>query len=381
VVTLLLVAGLLTAVWGTRTPKKPPESAHQQDHKDHDHKAHGTKDHGHTHEHGGHGHEAHDHGEEQVVRLSDLQRKALGIEVRVAQKGTLESRLTLPASISLNTERMVRIVPRIPGVVRDVRKSLGDTVRSGELLAVIDSRELADAKAGYLAAAERLALAESTFMREKNLWEKKISAEQDYLAAKQAHTEARIELQAAKHKLQALGLSEASLKPSAAGHEVSLTRYEILSPLAGTVIEKHITAGELLKDDTEAFVVADLSTIWVTMQVPPTALSTVKKGQRVVISGGPAMPEAEGKIIYVAPLLSEETRTAVTRATLPNPDGRWRPGLFVTATIRRRREPRLDPHPEVGYPDYRGQTHGLCRDEGGLRGPRGDPRALKRDPR
>ena len=80
------------------------------------------------------------------------------------------------------------------------------------MLAVIDSRELADAKAGYLAAGERLALAESTFTREKSLWEKKISAEQDYLAAKQALTEARIELQAAKHKLQALGLSEPSLK-------------------------------------------------------------------------------------------------------------------------------------------------------------------------
>ena len=75
---------------------------------------------------------------------------------------------------------------------------MGDTVRAGEVLAVIDSRELADAKAGYLAAGERFALAESTFAREKGLWEKKISPEQDYLEAKQALTEARIELQAAK---------------------------------------------------------------------------------------------------------------------------------------------------------------------------------------
>ena len=118
-------------------------------------------------------------------------------------------------------------MPRIPGVVREARKRLGDQVRAGEVLAVIDSRELADAKAGYLAAGERLALAESTFAREKSLWEKKISAEQDYLAAKQALTEARIELQAAKHKLQALGLSEASLKQPSARPDASLTRYEI----------------------------------------------------------------------------------------------------------------------------------------------------------
>jgi cobalt-zinc-cadmium efflux system membrane fusion protein len=170
-------------------------------------------------------------------------------------------------------------------------------------------------------------------VREKNLWEKKISAEQDYLAAKQALTEARIDLQASRHKLQALGLSEVSLKQPAGHLDTSLTRYEILSPLAGTVIEKHLTAGELLKDDTEAFIVADLSTVWVVLQVPPTSLPAVKKGQRVVISGGPSMAEAAGTISYVAPVLLEETRTATTRVTLPNPDGRWRPGLFVSTTI------------------------------------------------
>jgi cobalt-zinc-cadmium efflux system membrane fusion protein len=73
--------------------------------------------------------------------------------------------------------------------------------------------------------------------------------------------------------------------------------------------------------------------VWVTLHVPPTALPVVKKGQRVLISAGPVMPEAEGKINYVAPVLLEETRTAVTRVELPNPDGHWRPGLFVTATI------------------------------------------------
>jgi membrane fusion protein, heavy metal efflux system len=338
----LLVAGLIMAVWGARSSNKPPsaaqENAHQHDRKDHDHK---EPRHRETKEPPGHteearepsGHDAHEHAEKQIVRLSEAQRKARGIELAVVQAGALETRLTFPGSISLNTERMVRVVPRIPGVVREVRKRLGDVVRAGEVLAVIDSRELADANAGYLAAGERLTLAESTFAREKSLWEKKISAEQDYLSAKQALTEVRIELQAAKHKLQALGLSEASLKHAGARPEGLLTRYEVVSPLAGTVIEKHITAGELLKDDTEAFVVADLSTVWVTLQVPPTALPVVKKGQRVVISAGQSIPEAAGTISYVSPVLLEETRTAVTRVELPNHDGHWRPGLFVTATI------------------------------------------------
>jgi membrane fusion protein, heavy metal efflux system len=350
--TAVLVAGMIAVVWGAKAPEKKAarEGGHRHEHREqghrHDHEGHGQKEgtrretkekgskqEGHDHgEQDEHGH-AHDHEEEPLIRLSEAQQQQLGISLAVAQAGTLETSLTLPGNVGLNTERVVRIVPRIPGVVRDVRKRLGDAVRSGEVLAVIDSRELADAKAGYLAAGERFTLAESTFLREKGLWEKKISPEQDYLEAKQALTEARIELQAAKHKLQALGLSEASLKQLASRPEGSLTRYEIVSPLAGTLIEKTVTAGELLKDDTEAFVVADLNTVWVTLQVPPTALSTVRKGQRVVISAGGMMPEAEGNISYIAPVLLEETRTAATRVELPNPDGRWRPGLFVTATI------------------------------------------------
>src|SRR5207253_7973542 len=79
--------------------------------------------------------------EKKRVQLTDNQIKQLGIEVAVAQSGRLLRYLTLPGAIVLNTDRLVHIVPRIPGVVRDVRKHLGDTVRAGDMLAVIDSRE------------------------------------------------------------------------------------------------------------------------------------------------------------------------------------------------------------------------------------------------
>jgi cobalt-zinc-cadmium efflux system membrane fusion protein len=271
--------------------------------------------------------------EKKRVQLTDNQIKQLGVEVTVAQSGRLLRHLTLPGAIVLNTDRLVHIVPRIPGVVRDVRKHLGDTVRAGDMLAVIDSRELADAKAAYLAASARVTVTEETFAREKDLWKKKISAAQDYLTAKQALAEARIELRAAKHKLSALGVSEVSLQQLASQPDSSLTRYEIIAPSAGTVIEKHLTVGELLKDDTEAFQVADLSTVWVHINVTPSDLPLVRTGQRVTITAGATMPEATGTISYLGSLVSEETRTVLARVVIPIPDGRWRPGLFVTAMV------------------------------------------------
>jgi membrane fusion protein, heavy metal efflux system len=98
------------------------------------------------------------------------------------------------------------------------------------------------------------------------------------------------------------------------------------------VIEKHIAVGEMLREDTEAFVVADLRTVWVDINLSVKDLPLVRQGQRVVIAAHTTM-RAEGTVSYISPVVSDETRTVLTRVVLPNPDGRWRPGLFVTATL------------------------------------------------
>jgi cobalt-zinc-cadmium efflux system membrane fusion protein len=281
----------------------------------------------------GHGEDAHGHDAEQVVRLSADKAQQLGIEVAVVRPGSLHTSRTLPGIIALNADRRVHIVSRVPGIVQEIRKNLGDPVQAGEIMAVVDSRELADIKAAYLAARERFSLADTTLVREKDLWEKRISPEQDYLTAKQAMAEARIELQVATQKLRALGFSEAFVQQLSGRPNAPLTRYEVVAPLAGTVIDKHIAVGELLKDDTEAFVVADLSTVWVDLNVPPRDLSLVRKGQRVTVMADSTARAAEGTVSYIGPMVSEESRTVVTRVVLPNPDGRWRPGLFITATL------------------------------------------------
>jgi len=88
-----------------------------------------------------------------------------------------------------------------------------------------------------------------------------------------------------------------------------------------------------VSDDTEIFTIADLSHVWVDLSVPQKDLVSIKKGQRTLISLGFGTPDAEGKISYVSPMADRKTRTALARVVLPNPDGRWRPGLFVKARI------------------------------------------------
>lgn len=286
----------------------------------------------HDEERRGEGKEAVRH-DKKLVKLHPGDIKEFGIEVREAGSGRLSVQRELPGEIVPNADRLAHIVPRVAGVVRRVLKNAGETVKAEELLAIIESRELADAKAAYLGALKRLEIARANMKREEELWKKRISPEIDYLEARKTFDEAEIELKSAEQKLHALGLSEEYVEKLPLQPDVTYTNYEIRAPFGGTVLEKHIALGEYLKDDKDAFVLADLSSVWVNISVYQKDMQYVRKGQEVTISAGGRVPDTRGLISYISPVTGEETRTAVARVVLPNPDSVLRPGLFVTAKI------------------------------------------------
>ncbi len=270
---------------------------------------------------------------ERIVRLDEAALKESGLEMATAGPGKLQVHDTLSGEIAFNSDRLAHIVPRVPGVVREVRKNLGDTVRAGEVLAVLESRDLADAKATYLGAVARLTLAQANFTREESLQQQKITAEKDYLESKQVLAEAQIALRSAEQKLHALGFAEADLQALPSHEETSFTHYEITAPIDGTVVEKHIVLGEVFKEDSNpCFVIADLSSVWVDLKVHQQDLSHIRPGQTAVVKSGEDL-QTEGTIAFVSNIVSETSRMAFARMTIANPEGRWRPGLFVTGLI------------------------------------------------
>lgn len=275
------------------------------------------------------GHEDH----EQVIELTPEEIKGIGLKTALASGGTLDSYINLSGEIRVNQDRMAHVVPRVQGVVVEVSKKLGDTVKAGDVIAVIESQDLADAKSAYLAAIERYEMAKLSFEREEKLWKEQISSEQDYLEKKQALTEARIKMRSNEQKLQAIGFDESYLKKLIGQSEQLLTRFEIKAPFEGTVIEKHIVLGELVNTESAVYVIADLSSVWVDLQVFPKDLNHIEKGQKVIVSADSEMPDAGGIISYVGPFLGVESRTALARVILPNETGVFRPGLFVTAKV------------------------------------------------
>ncbi|WP_460109642.1 efflux RND transporter periplasmic adaptor subunit [Pseudomonas sp. S3_H04] len=265
-----------------------------------------------------------EHGEEGHIELSAEQITAAGIQLAEAKPQNISRGLPFPGEVRFDEDRTAHVVPRVPGVVEAVAVNLGQTVKKGQLLAVIASQQISDQRSEQAAAQRRLALARTTYEREKKLWQDKISAEQDFLQARQALQEAEIAVSNARQKISVLSGSVVATGGN---------RYELRAPFDGVVVEKHLTPGEVVDETTAAFTLSDLSRVWVTFGVSPKDLNKVQVGKAVTVSAPELNAEVTGSVAYVGSLLGEQTRTATVRVTLENPQGAWRPGLFVTALV------------------------------------------------
>ncbi|WP_322070779.1 efflux RND transporter periplasmic adaptor subunit [Paraburkholderia bannensis] len=265
-----------------------------------------------------------------VIALTPGQIQTAGIKLATAGAAEIETTVQVPGEIRFNEDRTAHVVPRVAGIVERVAVSVGETVEKGQLLAVLASTDLADRRSELLTAERRLAAARTAYEREKTLWQERISAQQDYLQAQVQLREAEIAAQNARQKLLAL---------NAATSGGPLNRYELRAPFAGTIVEKHATAGEAIAADANIFTLSDLSTVWAEMAVPAQHLNAVRVGREATVKAAAFESSATGRVAYVGSLLGEQTRSAPARVVLTNPEGVWRPGMFVNVTVNAGRQP------------------------------------------
>lgn len=266
------------------------------------------------------------------VEMPDAVLQSTGVEIREAGPAMIQPTLNLPGEIMLNAEKVVHVIPRLSGVVLSVTRDVGQTVKQGDVLAVIESQGLAELRSQYFAARKRLSLARTSFEREKKLWEEKITAQQDYLEAQQAFSEAEIAHDLAAQRLRSLGVGQEGVQQGAQ-QGGALARFEVRAPISGVIVTRNLAAGTSLKEDADIFTVADLSTVWAQITVYPKDLGTIKVGQKVMIKASAFEAQGTGTVSYIGALVGEQTRTAQARVTLSNPQGVWRPGMFVSVEI------------------------------------------------
>ncbi|HYM30580.1 MAG TPA: efflux RND transporter periplasmic adaptor subunit [Candidatus Cybelea sp.] len=244
----------------------------------------------------------------------------------VAQK-QIQRTLVLPAAVEADPAHLVKILPPLSGRITQMKVQLGQRVEAGQPLAVLDSSDVGTAYADYNRAKVLLELAQKNRERQRGLAKIGGAADKDLQQAETDFATADAEYQRAEARLKQIG---ASADPTSKSRVLTIT-----SPIAGSVIDLTVAAGAYWNDATAPLMtVADLTTVWVTANVPEKDTTLVKKGQAVDVAFSAFPGEVfKGAVLFISDVLDPDTRRTKVRIAFPNPDIRLKPGMFANATF------------------------------------------------
>jgi len=275
-----------------------------------------------------------------VVKIDPSIAKAL-IETDTVKDIERKKLLKFTGQVQLDRTRTVDVVPTGSGQVKQVIKLLGDKVEKGDVLAVIHSADLGQVKAGFLEVQAKLELAQATFKREKELHDKKITSEADYLNSLNELKAAEASYAAVDKRLRLFGLGTeqiAGIKDEKENGEFA--NLILRAPQSGTIISQNISTGKMVETTENLYTIADLSNLWVWCDVYEKDLAVLHEQ----ISRDKALQAAvrvkafesstfDGVVDLVGSVMDEHTRTVKMRVQVKNPGHKLRPGLFADVEV------------------------------------------------
>lgn len=273
------------------------------------------------------------HGEEGGTRspearegeliVDEAQIRAAGIGVATVEARAVGAEVRAAGTLAPATDSTGKVTARTTGVVVRLVAKLGDQVRAGGPLAVIDSREVAEAQAAYQTAVRQEALARTTFERERALFEQKVTARADYDQARAAYDKARIDVQLGAQAVRALGV-----RPGSASRLFTLA-----SPIAGQVATVSVLPGEFVSAERELFQIVNRTQVWAELRVAARDVALLRPGQQVTVEVQGAGHVHPARLAFLSPAVDPGSGSARAVAVVQNPDGELRIGQAVTARI------------------------------------------------
>ena len=250
------------------------------------------------------------------------------LEVEPAKMTTFTRQVTAPASVEADPARYARILPPLNGRVLQLFVHPGDAVKKGQELLTIDAPDFVSAQADYSRTRTVLAQAERNLTRQEDLAAHGIIGQRDVDQARTDRDSAQSDFNRSTQRLKQLGMDPDKTQLGAP--------LIVRSPLTGKVLDVTTATGEYRNDPTAPMMaVADLSDIWVTANVQEKDIHYVHRGDPAAATFGAYPSETfRGKVLFVADVLDPDTRTAKVRIAYPNTDGRLRPAMFATVTLK-----------------------------------------------
>lgn len=331
-VALLLVTGACSSPEPAAEHAEKTSKQGSDDHETHD---------SHDEDEGHDGPDEHGEHEEGVVELTAEAASQVEIHTAPVEERVLAAQLDTTGQVDFDQTRLAHVSPRISGRIHRVDALLGQNVREGQKLAQIDSIELGQTKAVYLQAKANEELARKSLDRAQSLYADRIASEQEVLEAEAKWREATAGLRTAEETLHLYGLSQAQVD-SLTYNDREASIYPLRAPFAGTVVERHATLGELVTPERNLFTLADLSRVWIWIDIYQRDLGGVhiddQAQARLEAFPGEVFT---GTVSYLSARVDTDTRTVRARLDVPNPEGKLRPGMFVEVGL-------VDPHAQDG---------------------------------
>ena len=268
-----------------------------------------------------------------IVPLSQDAVDRAGIVVAPVTSGTTATDLRLPGVVEPNAYRQVVVTPLVAGRVTKIGPALGDRVQRGQTLAKIYSPALAEAQTRYVSAQAMLDAHDRELQRTQKLVEIGAASRQELEKIHAEHAAQTAAVQSARSQLELLGASPSALENMAPGHGVSATT-TVPAPIDGVVTERGANVGLNVDTASKLFTVVDLSTVWIVANVYEKDFPRVRVGSEVALTTS-ARPELtlRGRVAYIDPQVSAETRTAKARIEVPNPGGDLRLGMYADIVV------------------------------------------------
>jgi cobalt-zinc-cadmium efflux system membrane fusion protein len=252
------------------------------------------------------------------------------VQVLTVQPTTLTRTLRLTGAVAYNSFRTTPVITQISGPVSRVAVVPGQRVSKGEPMLYVASPDYSQLRTNYLKARDAYALAQKANARAQDLYQHQAIAEQSVEQAESAEVQASGDLASAQAALKVMGISD----PDALVKAPPSFEVPVRAPISGLVVEQDVSAGQLVQPGaTQCFMISDVSSVWVLVNVYQNDLPYVRVGDTVAIQTD-AYPETfHGKISYVAASLDPSTRTLQARIETPNPGEKLKKDMYVVATV------------------------------------------------
>jgi len=267
------------------------------------------------------------------VELTPAAIAAAGIKSERVMLLPVDEALSLSGTIGYDENQVARIAPRIGGRVTRILADFGESVRSGQVLAEIDSPELGQALADWRKSRSVFTVRQRDFERAQRLLEGKAIAQGEFLSREGEFLIAKAEMESNDSHLHLLGLSHEDVARLTGNEEIHST-FPLRSPIAGKVVDRQINPGEVVEPSKPLFTVGDLTNLWLLARVYEKDLRRLRVGQGVDVLCD-ALPGESfvGKVDDIGDQVDQDSRTIRVRALLKNPDGKLKPGMFAQARV------------------------------------------------